>query len=512
MKHSTIIKYINILSDCKNKGLKLIDYCSNNNLKISSIQNIICNIKKQGDVNSEDIKTLLSLYNEVIGHKNNSIEDIDTDDRSEISYIRDESGRIEYYSYEIYRKNRIPLSGKLTRAEMSLIYRLYSYYGDALTQRIISRHFVDLSLVDFKRILRAFNITKASAPFAPHDLEEKSEEELREIQLREKENSFLRKVEEDRIRNNERLVKKLANENITLKEKLKSLSDITLEYPKVEPLQLDVPDYACNDYLNLYIADLHLGSVTVSDSIYDENKNYGVEECKRRLSIILDKLTDLGTIENLNLVLLGDNIDNCQFAGRTARLDHEMPYNMQPKDQANEFIKLMFWFIDNIANLNLAINIKIYSVPCGNHSGSFEYLCNKALLTMIHNKYPKIETTLWEQFYGYFEAGMHKYVVCHGKDSMFMKKGFPLNLDDKTKILIYEWLDNNKIYGDNIHFIKGDLHSNTLSSCKRFDYRNVLSLFGASDYSTSNFSRNAWGMSYDLIIGDNLLRGTFENV
>ena len=42
--------------------------------------------------------------------------------------------------------------------------------------------------------------------------------------------------------------------------------------------------------------------------------------------------------------------------------------------------------------------------------------------------------------------------------------------------------------------------------------RNVLSLFGASDYSSMNFSRNSWGMSYDIIYNNNVLSGNFENL
>jgi hypothetical protein len=100
----------------------------------------------------------------------------------------------------------------------------------------------------------------------------------------------------------------------------------------------------------------------------------------------------------------------------------------------------------------------------------------------------------------------------HGKDDAFMKRPFPLVIDDKSKVLLYEWLMNNGEYRSNIHFIKGDLHSNALSSCKRFDYRNVLSLYGASDYSNYNYSQNSYGVSYDLMIGTNLVRGTFENL
>ena len=96
-----------------------------------------------------------------------------------------------------------------------------------------------------------------------------------------------------------------------------------------------------------------------------------------------------------------------------------------------------------------------------------------------------------------------------------MKKPLPLNLDERTKVMIYEWLESRGLLGEpnnGIHFIKGDLHSNALSSCNIFDYRNVLSLFGASDYSNYNFSRNAYGISYDLFIGYNRTIGTFEDL
>ena len=94
-----------------------------------------------------------------------------------------------------------------------------------------------------------------------------------------------------------------------------------------------------------------------------------------------------------------------------------------------------------------------------------------------------------------------------------MKKGLPLNMNDKTQVMIYEWLEANNIRGNNIHIIKGDLHSNALNSCRLFDYRNVLSLFGASDYSNYNFSRNTYGVSYDLFIDNNVRTiGTFENL
>ena len=144
--------------------------------------------------------------------------------------------------------------------------------------------------------------------------------------------------------------------------------------------------------------------------------------------------------------------------------------------------------------------------------GNFSYIAVKALMYAINAKYPDINTTVFDQFYGVFKVENHTFLITHGKDGMFMKKGLPLNLNDKTQILIYEWLHEQGIHDDNIHIIKGDLHSNNINSCKRFTYRNVLSLFGASDYSSMNFSRNSWGMSYDIIYNNNVLSGNFENL
>lgn len=518
MKQSTIKKYIQFLTEVKNSGKTLYDYCNNKCWEengglvygYKSFVGSISSLKKE-EFKNEEIQRILDLYYDVTNKKKPSVsvEQIDTDDRAETSIIRGEDGKIQYYSYQIFRKNKAPLSGKLTREEMNTIHRLYSYYGDSLTQRVIARHFVDLSLIDFKRILRAFNITKASAPFAPHYFEELSEEELREIQLREKENSFLRKAEEDQIKNTEKLLKKYAQENIELKNQLKD-SQFTVNLNSIDTFK--VKNKVSNgNTINLYLADMHIGASVNSSPLYGENLNYNTDEIIRRLKVVLTKLSEIGPFKRINLVLLGDNIDCCGIYGKTSRLDHDMPENMDPREQANNFISILKWFVQSLLS-NFNSEVSVYSVPCGNHAGNYEYICNKALFGTLNAAFPEVKTELWEEFYGVLEINDNKFICCHGKEQQFMKKPMPLDLNDKTKIMLYEWLDSKHIYGDNIHFIKGDLHSNALSSCKKLSYRNVLSLFGASDYSNYNYSRNSYGVSYDLFINNNLIRGTFENV
>lgn len=503
MKQETLIKYLELLQNIQSTNSTIQEYCKNHSTSYSNIINTISKIR-----NSEDSilkQQIMNLYQDLT----NSYSAPESDNRSEISYERDNDGHIQYYAYTIYKRNQNPLVGKLSRDEMNTIYRLYSWYGDSLQQRIVSRYFPTLSLIDFKRVLRAFNITKASSPFAPHMFEEYSEEELREMQLREKENSFLRKAEEDNIRNTEKLLKKYAQENIDLRDQLKK-ARFTVDLKNIQPYKVECFDES-NKIINLYLSDMHIGASITSGSLYKENINYGTDEIIRRLKAIISKLTEIGPFSKINLVLLGDNIDCCGIYGKTARLDHDMPENMDPREQANNFLSIMKWFIESLLT-TFNSQLAVYSVPCGNHAGNYEYICNKALMESIHNAFPDVYTKLWEEFYGIFEVNGLRFVSCHGKDAQFMKKPMPLNMNDKTQLMLYEWLDNRNIYGDNIHFIKGDLHSNSLSSCKKLSYRNVLSLFGASDYSDANYSKNSYGMSYDLIINQNLIRGTIENI
>ena len=192
---------------------KVLDYAKENNCSIKaacSVKNYnysnLTSIIKYAKDNGKD-EDLLSLYNSVKYNSGNTVEQIDTDDRAETEQVRDEDGKIVSYRFKIFRRDKTPVIGALSRDEMGLIYRLYSYYGASLTQRQISRHFPEYSLVDFKRILRAFNITKACSPFPPHVIAEHTPEELEEMQLREKENDFLKAVEKNEVKDLRALVK-----------------------------------------------------------------------------------------------------------------------------------------------------------------------------------------------------------------------------------------------------------------------------------------------------------------
>ena len=366
--------------------------------------------QKQNIVNSEGIDTnlikeFLDEYNR-LKKKNSKIESVETDDRAITNVERDEDGTIQYYTFEIYRKESPTLIGKLDRKEMETIYRLYSIYGSNLTQKIVSREFPQFTFIEFKRILRAFNIYKANSEFAPHIIEEKSEEELINLHNQNKENNVLRRIEKDQLAEANKLINKLAKENLDLK---KNTNFHITEDVEIKPYRI-TKKYDTGKDLILHLSDIHVGACCNSGSLYTNNWNE--EELERRLDTIIDLIGDnFGTVNTIVINMLGDYLDGMD--GMTARRDHIMPQNMDNREQFNVFIRQMLGFIGQLSNY--CSDIIIYAVPEGNHGGTADYMAIKALEYAVGKKFPDIQFTVFEKYYGHYEFNGHTYVIEHGK-------------------------------------------------------------------------------------------------
>ena len=453
----------------------------------------------------ELIKEFLDIYSQCKRNVTTK-EEVETDDRAITNVERDDNGNIQYYTFEIFRRDNPTLVGKLDRREMETIYRLYSLYGANLTQKIVSREFPSYTFIEFKRILRAFNIYKANSEFAPHQIEELSEEQLINLHNQNKENNVLRRIEKDQLAEANKLINKLAKELNDLKYARDFHFTIDNEYkPKIH---VAIPKIAYTDSKSiiLHVADTHVGAALSSTSLF--NNNWNESEFARRLKELVHRVNLIGPYDKIIINFLGDYLDGMD--GMTARRDHVMPQNMDNKQQFNVFIKHMLHFIEDLHQCTN--NLEIYAVPEGNHDGSAGYFAIKALQFAVKSYMPDINFTVWDKYFGKFEHKKHVYLCMHGKDAQFMKKPMPLNINDSTSMMLRDWMDREGIIGENIHVVKGDLHSNNLNSCRKFDYRNVLSLFGDSDYSQMNYVSNQSGCSYDLFIGDIRTIGTFENL
>lgn len=340
--------------------------------KFNSLNNEKHNAKyyytaKNNIVNSENIpveliKEFLDIYSKCKRNCNfTNKEELETDDRAVTNVERDEDGKIQYYSFEIYRKNTTPLIGKLTRSDMDTIMRLYSIYGSNLTQKIVSREFPQYTFVEFKRILRAWNIYKSNSEFSLHTIEEHTEEELINLHNQNKENNVLRKIEKDQLAEANKLINKLAQENLNYKNQLENISNIKVDLGDFTP-DIYIPGtQESSKSLIIHLSDLHIGSKCESNTLYP-NK-WDREELERRLEILADKIYELGHLDTLIINMLGDNLDGMD--NQTARRDHYMPQNMDNMEQVTTFMEVMTKFILRIRNF--ANHVKIYSVKEGNH-------------------------------------------------------------------------------------------------------------------------------------------------
>jgi hypothetical protein len=511
MKQKTIDKFITQLKELIASGQTRVEYENsvlNSPNYIAATWQRVKKEHKAGKISDDEFRSVEAYYKEgnklTVKCKSSEIDEA----LSKTEIIEDEDGKITAYTYEIAIKDRPSLVGRFSRDEMNMIYRLYSSYGSRLTQREVSRFFPELNLYDFKRVLKAFSITKASAQFAPHIIREHTEEELLEMAYREKENSFLSTLEAEQGRKNANLVKEYFGEIQKLKQNGAQLTDLVENFFKVK---LDEPRHKYEPRPSsktgiFHLADLHVGAKVSPDSLY--HNVYNVEVLKGRLDNLALEIIQ-GNYENVIINLLGDMLDGMD--SQTCRREHKIPQNMNNFEQVNNFLSLMDRFFTKLKGYYDPKKISVFSVSHGNHDGIAAYTAVKALFYKLQFSYG-MNCTLFEQFFGHYQIGDHKFVICHGKDSEFMKRGLPLNLDDKTKVFIYDWLEQQGIKGQNVHIIKGDLHNDNINTSYKVDYRNVLSLFGASDYAMLNFQRSNHGVSYEVLENRDLLRGILTNL
>ena len=411
-RQTTIERVINFLNDVKNSGCNSISkYCKRNNLDYSNWSNRIKKILNDESVDSEHINTISNLKESITHNNALQEESIDTDDRAETKLVRDESGKIQYYKFEIYRRDKTPVVGTLTREEMNNVYRLYSYYGASITQREISRTLPEYSLVDFKRILRAFNITKACAPFAPHMFEEYTEEELKEMHLRLKENDFLKKLEKDEINDLRKLNTNLAKELNNLKTNvLQNVIDAGLEIKDSNFYPRDfIPQIQGHKNLIIWLSDMHIGAYNDAFGAY-EIAEYNKEDIAHRLNVIIQKFAGK-TYENIYVVNLGDSIDS--FNKETTRGGHPLPSVWNDKEISMNYIELMKqFFVDLQHNVKYNSDLIYLCIGESNHGGDTDWLNNRILEANLQNM--GIRTYISNYSIDSFCVGDHTFVYAHG--------------------------------------------------------------------------------------------------
>lgn len=417
-------------------------------------------------------------------------QDENFDNRSVGQSIRDENNKITGYSFKIFVRDKDAIEGTFTREEMEKIYWEYSSEGANLTQRTVSRDF-DYPITEFKKILRAFNITKASVQFPPHIIEENNFDDLLELTLHKKESAYLKFQEQEKSKIVEKKFKDLTLEHTRLKDQYRNAEFLGKEKPAEFTIKTSPKG---TKTLLVYLSDMHIGAYVSEEGVYD-NK-YDEQEVNRRLTLVLNKIKSFNDLHDIIILNLGDAIDGYNAKTTRPGSTHILPQNMSNKEQGQVLIRQMSGFFNTIIQQIPHNKLYFYSVGHSNHGGDYEHSIMMALSIMLESLgvHSKVSTRPID----HFTIRGKNVIFCHGKDNLDQFKGFPLTINDRTELYFNEYLYTNNIQGETL-IVKGDLHQSATSYAKLFKYKSVGSLFGSSNWIHANFGATKWCCDFTII-------------
>lgn len=276
-----------------------------------------------------------------------------------------------------------------------------------------------------------------------------------------------------------------------LNKKIKSI------FSNTSPEKLPKPISVKEEALFIYIGDDHCGNI-LKDSLFD--KKYNESIYNERLQSILQEIVNLDKkFEKIVIVNLGDELDG--WNGKTTRYDHDLG-SASNKEQFDIFVNARKRFYDELFNSKLANQYVVYTLNNSNHTGlGLSYIASKTLEMYLSAKYPEVQCLNQNKFIDYMVYGNHIFGFTHGKDEKFMKSPFPLNLDHKTDLWLYDYYSKNI---DNpteawISTIKADIHKYNVNIGKSGRYVNVPSISSGSNWIEHNFGDSSPGVLLEIV-------------
>lgn len=274
----------------------------------------------------------------------------------------------------------------------------------------------------------------------------------------------------------------------------------------VSKMRVDHSNGLC---LNVYTADKHVGADTKGGLF---GNKYNKEEYLRRMAAIEPTIayytSIFGVFDKINVIDLGDGADGLD--GQTARKGHALSQNMDNIEQYNVYVESHKQLFDGIVAGNYTKDLSYIAVTNDNHNGFFMHITARAVEEILNAKYPFVTTRVDHSFMFHEHYGVHKFIFCHGKDDKVQKYGFPFRLDKRAEDIINDYIMYNKLdegvppeqQKQVIHFIKGDLHQSGEEFGKRFRYKNIMSMYGASNYIQLNYGNGYKGFEFEIFFKD----------
>lgn len=325
------------------------------------------------------------------------------------SSVRDIDGKVTHYEFRILIRDKEPFEGVLTLSEMQDIYVGYSSRGYNLSARKLSEKFPQYDLVQLKKILKAFQITKDCYPFAPHIAESKTKEELERMLLDLKLHSASKNADRDEIKDKNSYILDLTKELNKYKDKESFIKDILrLPIRYNTPIKTEDINPTFNDStLIVFLSDMHIGAYNPKYG-FVQLEDYSKEEISKRLDIVYNFIINK-TFEKLIICNLGDSVDS--YKGETVR-GHELPTTITPKEQSKMYIDIMLEFFNKLLAYIDSRDIKYICIGDSNHDGDWGWLNNVVLASKLEQL--NIESYISDLPIDKFDIGNNSILFMHG--------------------------------------------------------------------------------------------------
>ena len=181
-------------------------------------------------------------------------------------------GKIVKYRVDVKVRDSKDFNVELSRDDAERIFGLYTYYGGNITARNVANEFPRFTLSEIKKIFRAFKLTKDSAWFPPHMLEEMNEEQLDNYRMSLKERAAFKYADSRQERDFKNILNKMASEINSLKDYRDFFESMTRELME-NPIKFNRPPLKITKADNkktlvLFLSDMHIGAKVEYGSLY----------------------------------------------------------------------------------------------------------------------------------------------------------------------------------------------------------------------------------------------------
>ena len=173
----------------------------------------------------------------------------------------------------------------------------------------------------------------------------------------------------------------------------------------------------------LFLGDVHIG-MDIKNSIfgYEWNRKELMKRREMMIRRVIDTVAKEGKTKDTEIVVVigGDLVDG--FDGQTTRKRHELPQNMDNKEQLTTAFEFLYTIIDDLSESFHSVSIHI--ITNSNHGGILEYAAAKMIEQVVPARFDNVQVVVHEDFMNTITIGTSPVIITHGYDDNIMNKGF----------------------------------------------------------------------------------------